>query len=101
MATAFDQELISYFSKPENLAHTFEIARYAEKVKVQILSRFWESLSIALLAKAPIGRKSTGWAIVPFERMDLQYAAIRVMPKEVARQRENLAYTIEHQTNSS
>lgn len=95
MAKSHDSEILDYLEKPENIALTFEIANFAQKLRERIISGFWESLKRAIENASP--ERFGEFAVIQSGDITASYCFLRAAKNSVSTQRTFLSFTVERE----
>ncbi len=96
MVKSHDSDILDYLALPENIALTFEIAGYLDRLRPRLLTEFWDSLRDALIAAHPKDRVGGPIDFDAPSNVLYEYASIHACDAANLPKSQGLRWCIQH-----
>lgn len=97
MSKSTDSDILDYLSRPENIALTFEIAGYMDRLRPRLLKEFWAALRDSIAAAHPANRECGNITVEAPEDVLYEYASIHAWDASNSGKKQWLRWCIQHQ----
>lgn len=99
MIPSIDSDILKYLTNGANVRFALEIAKYAERIKQEVVKDFWDKLYDAVRQARPVDSNSSQFTFIPPGSTYTEYARIWAFSFDVAKQSQKLGFAIEHESN--